>query len=169
MFQKSFVVVAYPRTGSTLIIGNLNDYFGTDALQTHDSTYVPPHGDYTCVITKRTDIFATVCSHLIMLHTNEANNYTNKKVEPFVVDPESMKAFLVGLYDFYQNRNLSHYKKVIEIDFDQLISDPYYLFGQFNIVEKTNYNITKSPYRYQDLILNLDELKEIYNNYNQQL
>ena len=170
MFQKSFVVVAYPRTGSTLIVGNLNDYFGTDTLHTHDSNHVPLHDDYTCIITKRTNIFDTICSHMVMLHTDEASSYTNKKVEQFVVDPEVMKSYLAGLYDFYRTRDLSRYKKVIEIDFDQLISDPYYLFSQFNIVERTNYTkVKQSPYRYQELISNLDQLKEIYNNYNQQL
>lgn len=170
MFQKSFVVLAYPRTGSTLIVGNLNDYFGADVLQTHDSNYTPPHDNYTCIITKRSNVFDTICSHMVMLHTDEANAYTNKKVEPFTVNPESMRAYLAGLYNFYQTRNLSYYKKIIEIDFDQLITDPYYLFSQFNIVEKTDYTRNKqSPYRYQDLIINLDQLTEIYNNYNQQL
>jgi hypothetical protein len=162
-FQKSFVVLAFPRTGSTLIIGNLNEYFKTDALQTHDFNYVPPHENYTCVITKRQDVFSCVASHLVMNRTGESSAYSNKSVEPFVADPLEMQRLLKAFDVFHANRNLSHYKHVIEVDFDRLISDSYYLFRQFNIVEKTMYNIERSPYRYQDLITNLDELKDVFN------
>ena len=162
MFQKSFVVLAYPRTGSTLIIGNINDYFQTDALQTHDPYFVPQHENYTCIITKRKNVFDTICSHLVMNRTHESAAYTNKHIEPFRVSNDEMTGYLLGLYSFYRQRDLSFYENVIEIDFDQLITDPYYLFAQFNLVEKTKYNIQKSPYRYQELIINIDELWSIY-------
>lgn len=164
MFKKSFVVMSFPRTGSTLIIGNINRYFEVDAIQTHNPNFVPPHEDFTCIITKRNDLFNLFCSQLIMDHTRESHAYSNKTIQPFCADPKKLNGYWAAYHDFYQTRNLALYKKIIEIEFENLISDPYYLFGQFNIVEQTTYDQNgRSPYRYQDLITNLDELLEVYN------
>ncbi len=167
MYQKSFVVLAYPRTGSTLVVSNLNAYFNIDAAHTHNPDWVPPHENYTCVVTRRANVFETMCSHFIGIYSAEGVVYSNKHLEPFRVPANDMERYLLGFYDFYRRRNLSYYKQVVEIDFDSLISDPYYLFGQFNITEKTNYMIQKCPYRYQDLIINIDELWSIYESISQ--
>ena len=156
--------MSFPRTGSTLIIGNINRYFGVEAIQTHDPNFVPPHEDFTCIVTRRNDLFNLLCSQLIMDHTHESHNYSDKTVQPFRADPEKLNSLWASWHDFYKLRNLTPYKKIIEIEFESLISNPYYLFGQFNIVEQTTYDQNeRSPYRYQDLITNLDELLEVYN------
>ena len=155
--------MSFPRTGSTLIIGNINRYFEVDAIQTHDPNFVPPHEDFTCIITKRDDLFNLLCSQLVMDHTHESHNYSDKTVQPFCADPEKLNGLWAAHHEFYKTRNLTPYKKIIEIDFENLISDPYYLFSRFNVVEQTTYeNNKRSPYRYQDLITNLDELREKY-------
>jgi len=155
--------MSFPRTGSTLIIGNINRYFGIDATQTHDPNFVPPHEDFTCIITKRDDLFNLLCSQLVMDHTNESHAYSGKIIQPFRADPIKLNGLWAAYHDFHKTRNLTPYKKIIEIEFKNLISDPYYLFNQFNIVEQTTYeNNERSPYRYQDLITNLDELREKY-------
>ncbi len=168
MFKKSFVVLAFPRTGSTLITHNLNRYFGISAIHTHKQDFVAPHEDCTCVITHRANVFDAICSHLVLFRTNEPVNYTNKAMDPFYVPSDEMWSLLQAHQTFHRSRNLSGYKKIVEIDFDQLLADPYHLFAQFNIVERTQYLTKPSPYRYNQLIENYDELQQVYTKFMEQ-
>jgi hypothetical protein len=98
-----------------------------------------------------------------MLHTGEMSLYTGKQFDQFDINPQDFLDLFCGHRDWYKKIDISGYRNVIEIWFEDLMTDPYYLFGKFNIVEKTSYQLTQqSPNRYQDLIRNLDDLRNYY-------
>ena len=163
MFKKSFIVCGFPRTGSTFVKNNLSLYFNVFVDQTHRVEYVPPHSEFTAVVTKRKNVFDTLCSHFVMIHTGEMSIYSNKEFSKFKVNLQQFTNFWRAHYDFYQKLNLSYYKQVIELWYEDVMSDPYHLFSQFNIAEKTYYDESlKCPYRFDNLITNVDELRSQY-------
>ena len=162
MYTKKFVINAFPRTGSTLVRDNLSSYFGVFVEHTHDRLYRPPGDDFTAVVTRRRNVFDCICSHFVMLHTGEMNIYSGREFNQFDIDLRQFKNFVQAHTDYYKKLDLSCYQKVVEIWFEDLISDPWYLFGQFNIVEKTVYGMQKSPNRYQQLVKNINEVYTCY-------
>ena len=162
MFKRSLVIHAFPRTGSTLVRHNLSEYFNIDVEHNHDVLYIPQHSEYTAVVTRRRNVFDCVCSHLVMLHTGEMSIYSHKQFDKFDIDLKSFSSLVTAHEYFYQQIDLSCYRQVVDVGFEELISDPYYLFGKFNIVEKTSYGIEQSPNRYQQLVRNIDEVYTCY-------
>jgi hypothetical protein len=162
MFNKKFVITAFPRTGSTLVRHNLSNYFDVFVEHTHDRLYLPPGDDFTAVVTRRRNVFDCICSHLVMLHTGEMNIYSGQEFDQFDIDLENFAALVQAHNDYYKELDLSCYRQVVEVWFEDLISDPWYLFGQFNIVEKTSYGTNKSPNRYQQLVKNIDDVYTCY-------
>jgi hypothetical protein len=150
-----------------LIAGNLRKQFASSPIvnHLHDTSYIPPvyypPTERICVLSKRKNVFKAVLSLLVLEVTGEPSSYTNKTIEPFTIDLRTFKAVYISHLTFYKQINLSHYDKVIEVWFDELISDPYYLFKQFDITAETDYTvIEKSPYKYQELVTNINELKD---------
>jgi hypothetical protein len=97
-----------------------------------------------------------------MLHTGEMNVYSGQEFDQFSINLNSFSAFVQAHEDYYKDLDLSCYRQVVEVWFEDLINDPWYLFGQFNIVEKTQYSMQKSPNRYQQLVKNIDEVYTCY-------
>lgn len=155
--------MSFPRTGSTLVRHNLSGYFNTTVDHTHKLTYTPPHSDITVIVTRRRNVFDCLCSHFVMLHTGEMSLYTGKQFDQFDIAQKDFRNLFHAHQNYYKKIDISGYKNVIEIWFEDLMTDPYYLFGKFNIVEKTSYQLTRqSPNRYKDLINNLDDLRNYY-------
>jgi hypothetical protein len=97
-----------------------------------------------------------------MLHTGEMNLYSGREFDQFDIDLQSFENVVRAHDDYYQQLDLSCYRQVVEVWFEDLIADPWYLFGQFNIVEKTSYEVQKSPNRYQQLVKNIDDVYTCY-------
>jgi hypothetical protein len=167
---KYFVIYSPMRTGSTIIARNIENFLASvsneyQVVHTHDPKVRPPDGNYTCIVSHRTDIFNSICSLLTSTKTTELVSYTNKPLEKFYVEPNEFIKTFMNMNSFYTEIDRSKFKNIISVDFDLLISDPYYLFGQLGIKERTNYDlIEKSPYKYRELIINFSEIEELYNN-----
>lgn len=94
--------------------------------------------------------------------TNEPNAYQKRELEPFCVMPDNFHGLYQAHLDFYKLIDTSLYKEVVEIFFEPLMNDPYYLFAQFGIDNPTDYSLDqKSPYDYQHLVANLEQLQKI--------
>lgn len=161
--RRSFVIYSPGNTGAELIAWNLDKFLKFFAFRdetphvvriTNNLNFVPDHEDYTCIISKRKNTFDTICDSIIS---------AQKTTDPFSVDPNVFRRLYREIAVFNDTLDLTQYKKVIEVDYDQLLLDPYYLFGQFNIVELTDYNekVIKR-FDYSSIITNSDELKIIY-------
>jgi hypothetical protein len=162
LIQESFVVFSPARTGSSLIVGNLNRYFNTSVVQMHDQHWTPPNNNYTCILSKRENIIDSTLSQLLVSLTHEASIYSNKNLDTFVFNPEQFINIYQLQRDFYKEIDVSKYQKVIEIWYEPLMSDSYYLFQQLDIIEQTVYDKTnKSVYNYNNLITNIDQLRQI--------
>jgi hypothetical protein len=112
----------------------------------------------------RQNILQASLSQLVLEQSNEPTEYTNKTMEPFTANITKFSG-LVSMYkNFYNTVNISKYKKVVEINFEDIFNDEYYLFRCIDISEKTDLSLCrKSPYDYSTLITNINELKEIFN------
>ena len=160
--QPPFVVYSPARTGSSLIVGNLEKYFGVPAVHTHDFAWTPPDDTYTCIISRRAPLIDSVLSVIMAEYTDEYATYTNKEIEPFNVHTGKFTTLYSIHRDFYNSIDRTQFKNVVEIEYDQLMNDPHYLFAQLGINEQTRYDIRqRSPYNYYKLFTNIDELKTI--------
>ncbi|CAB4128185.1 hypothetical protein UFOVP112_11 [uncultured Caudovirales phage] len=168
-FRGQFIIFTPGRTGSTLIIGNLSRYFryAVDIRQEHHSNYKPASDDFTCILSRRRNTFDAIISQLVVEHTKETSIYSGTKNTPMYGSEETFKNLYFMYNSYYKQIDLSGYRNVIEMYYEDLIEDPYYLFSRFNISERTRYDFCeKSPYNKEELIINFDELKELYKKLN---
>ena len=166
MEARTFVVFSPGRTGSTLIVNNINRWAGQDiAYATHNPNFVhsnefiPIHENLVCILSKRQNVFRAALSQLVLEHTQEPTFYTGTKNTPFVADVNRF----YGLYNqyiiFYNSINVNLYNQVIDINFEDMFNDDSYLFRQIGVDYKTDYSLCqKSPYNYYNLITNIDEI-----------
>ena len=168
--QRSVVIYSPMRTGSTIIYNNLLDHMGfTESskfpytvMHTHNPKDTPAETGFTCILSKRKNILDMACSAVIAEKTNEYAEYTGQTVEPFSVSVEQVRQRATDIIDFYNQIDLSIYANVLDIWFDDLLADPYYLYKQFGIDEQIQYDKKlKSPYNYYNIITNIEELKSI--------
>jgi hypothetical protein len=102
----------------------------------------------------------------MMEYTNEESVYSNKLLSPFKADPGKFISCYRNQLNYYNQIDLSRYKQIIEVYYEQLINDPDYLFGLLGIKEKTDYTlVNKSTNNYYNLFTNIAQLKLIADNY----
>jgi len=88
--------------------------------------------------------------------------YSGQEFDQFDIDLHKFEEFAQAYRDYYKELDLTCYRRVVKVWFEDLIDDPWYLFAQFNIVEKTQYAMQKSPNRYQQLVKNIDDVYNCY-------
>lgn len=155
------VVFTPGRTGSTLIATNLRRQFNTtNVIHTHNPLYRPLHKDFYAVVSTR-DNFDAIMSAFVVSKINESQ-YTNKEITPFCVSTTIFDGTYNYYKSFYKLLNKELYKEVIEISYEDLISDPMYLFSKFGVDAPIVESMKRFPYRYQNLIINTDELRDYY-------
>jgi hypothetical protein len=93
--------------------------------------------------------------------TGEFVEYRNKQLKPYAINIKDFKNCYFFQKAFYRLIDHSIYKKVIDIYYEDLISDPECLLSEFNI--KIDASKGKSPYNYYDLVTNIDDLREVFN------
>ena len=132
----------------------------------------------TLVYCVRKNYFNGVISFLVAEITDEWNAYTSKTVEPFVVDTVRFQT-LINDFQYYQTTEIPRdilplFNNLITIEFEDLIScaiPEKYMADQLGIDYDVNKNYQQSDYyissnkntrNYKELILNWDELVDIY-------
>jgi len=127
----------------------------------------------TLVYCVRKNYFDVVISFLVAEITDEWWHYTSKTVEPFVVDTARFKTLLNDIHD-YRTKEIPKdilplFSNAITIEFDNLISaeipEAYVadLLGIDYVINENNCQPgNKNTRNYKDLILNWDELVDIY-------
>ena len=131
----------------------------------------------TLVYCVRKNIFDVAISFLVAENTDEWYFYTSKTVEPFVVDTVRFQKLIKDLYYLQTveipNNILPLFTDYVTIDYDRLISSAIpekYIADQLGIDYDANKNYgqpgsassAKNTRNYKDLILNWDELVDIY-------
>ena len=131
----------------------------------------------TLVYCVRKNYFDVTISFLVAEITHEWHFYTKKTVEPFVVDTVRFETFINELH-YHQTTVIPRdilplFNNLIVIDFDHMTSASIpekYIADKLGIDYATNKNyyqpgsapINKNTRNYKDLILNWDELVDIY-------
>jgi hypothetical protein len=105
-------------------------------------------------------------------HTNEFFVYTDTPVPQFNVDPNDFTNLLHGLHITYQlvdSEVMPMYNSMIRIDYNSLVAAAVpekYVADQLGIDYTVNSEYThqsiKNPRNYKDLILNWEELHQLY-------
>lgn len=160
------------RTGSHLLINNLSKHYNTvlrsdhninftdGMVHTHNPMYIPPTENFIAIISCRRNLFESILSAELAKTTNEFTRYTNKKVTPYAIDIVNFKYCYFYQKAFYRAINRSAYKKVVDIFYEDLVSNPECLLSEFGI--RLDISSGKSPYNYHNIITNINELKEVY-------
>ena len=158
--MSAFVVFSPCRTGSTIIINNLLKDKKNTVVHTHDPTWRPQSEDFVCILSRREDPLAAVISQSVMEVTGEVHTYSNS-ITPFVVDLDRFYNLYLAHKIFYKKIVLDGYKQIIDIWYNRLVADPYYLFRELGQHQQTDYStIPKSPYDYTKIITNYEQLQE---------
>jgi len=161
--QETFGYVIYSpcRTGSTLIRNNLQ-LITPNVIHTHSSSLVALRYNRICILSKRRNVFSEVLSHAVADVINEGYAYTDRLIEPFAIDPDVFISLYRAHKEFYNKIDTRLYARVVDIWFEQLLEDPYYLFRELGHTRATDYTAhTKSPRDYRTLVTNFDQLNEI--------
>lgn len=126
----------------------------------------------TLIVCNRSSYFDAAVSYVVAKHTNEFFVYTDTPVPQFNVDPDDFTNLLHGLHITYQlvdSEVMPMYNSMIRIDYNSLVAAAVpekYVADQLGIDYTVNSEYThqsiKNPRNYKDLILNWEELHQLY-------
>lgn len=165
--MSSYIIYSIGRTGSTLLTRNINAYFNDDARShvihqsnfVHTANLIPWDESMICIRSRRRDLFKTAISMVIAEHTRQADTY-DTNIEPFDVNSEYFKSLFSVFTEFYDKIDTSRYAGVFDVYFEDLMSDDKILLKTLGIDKIIDYTLCdKSPHVPENLILNYDELK----------
>lgn len=167
------VILTPGRTGSHLILKNLSTYFrenwyyetvtgGRGIVHTHNPHFVPPVNDFIGIRSRRRDQFSAIMSAILAKRTGEHGYYTGKAVEQFSVAQQEFFNTYHFHKTFFDNIDANRYNKLVDVYYEDMLADRYYLFGQLGMTVSCIYPGEKSPYNYNQLITNVDELREYH-------
>jgi hypothetical protein len=184
--KMNYVVFGPGRTGSQLIASALGAelkthtiYYTPYSLPPHDAIYrlhsfvlhthnldagldLPTKNSCTAIISNRINEYAGAISHFTSLYTKNYSSYSSKTTAPGVVDPEVFKQVVLERRQHYNLINLEGYAKIVNINYEDMVTNPYYLFQQLDIPNtKMKYLTQKSPYG-STLIQNAVQLYGVY-------
>ena len=188
---KNFVIYGPGRTGSHWVESILIGLLAPTSFRYSDCSLLPGGWIYhtnridklldmpreirdsvTLVVCNRSNYFDAAVSYVVAKHTDEWFVYTDKPVAPFNVDPDDFINLLHGLYDAFQlvdSEVIPRYNRVIRIDYNSLVAAAVpekYVADQLGIDYTVNseytYQSVKNPRNYKDLILNWEDLHQLY-------
>jgi hypothetical protein len=122
----------------------------------------------TLIISLRRDVFAQVMSLIVAGVVDEwsGKDYSNKPVDPVTIDPSKFINALIFMLNWQNRVNLSNYKKVVTIYYEDLIGQgAEFLARELNleyVESRVGQVYQKSPYSYKNIILNWEELYQEY-------
>ena len=158
-----FVVYSPARTGSSAISKVLKScYQSSTVYQTHNPLFLPETPEkHVAIISKRSDLFQTMISKLTLNHTKEFSGYDpSLKVDSFEIKKDAFEGLYHFMKTFYYLIDTSKFADFNEVLFENFISDPESILTfpgrQGNVPILKN----KSPYNYSELILNMDQCKK---------
>lgn len=161
----SAVIFTPGRTGSHIIIENLSKKFcSSNLIHMHNPLHEPINNNFIGILSRRHNIFEALLSTAVASVTNEFKFYSNKKIDPFVFPINKFKNHYLFHKAFYELVNKSYFKETVDIYYEDMLTDPKYLFKLFGIDQSLlDTDLKKSPYNYYELILNVNELNDLYN------
>jgi hypothetical protein len=167
----SAVVLTPGRTGSQLILKNLSHHFKKNAriIHSHDPLIIPVTAESWVFVSHRRDIFSSIISTLVGTRTNEFTQYQGKYNKRFTVEQIEFTNAYQHHQIFYKVINKNNFAQCIDVYYEELIADPYYLFSKLDIKKPINLTLQdKSPYNNKELIINIDQCYNWFEQLNSQ-
>jgi len=157
-----FVVFTPGRTGSSLIFKNLLKHFGKNiGVHSHSPLISSTTENTWAIVSHRRDLFSAIISTLVGKRTEEYIQYQGVYNTRFSVDQVEFEATYQHYKLFYRAINRCNFNKVIDIYYEDLISDPKLLFASLGIEKTINLTLQeKSPYKNKELLINLDQCQQ---------
>lgn len=176
--QKYYIITGGGRTGShwvEQIVRYLDPEAITDHTNEHDDLLNYPARVKTNSILVpcfRRDKFASVISFFVAVHTQEWFNYDiHREIVPIRISEEEFKQKLQDTYRWDDNFNIRvrpQFQPVIDIWYEDLISNKSpedYIKDKLNIPTQllpNHWGLSKNPRDYSKIVVNYQELREIY-------
>jgi len=101
-----------------------------------------------------------VASKLDKFHWHAVTTSIN--IDPFKIDNMDFTNMFVFQTAFYQAIESRKFTNSIEIVYEELLSDPTYLFSKFGHDCNIKNLLAKSPYTADSFIINIEQLKDLY-------
>ena len=182
----NYIVYGPGRTGSLMIAGDLSralpghkvyyspgvqrvidEVTGAAIIHTHNANQtVIDRSNYTAIISRRKDEFATAVSAMTAEYTKQFGPYTSSDFKPFVANVDQFNTTIHYIRDFYHRLDLKGYPQVFDIWYEDMIEDTFYLRRACGLGHTPmEYYHHRSPFGMR-LILNLEELHKEYQRMN---
>jgi hypothetical protein len=166
----SAVVFTAGRTGSHLIKQNLSKYFNSDqVMQTHNPLLELPTANTIPVISRRRNMFDAIISMIVASRIDKfhwTQHDATINIDPFDIDPVDFEHLFVFQTAFYRAIDERKFTNSVEIFYEDMLDDSSHLFSKFGHTHTIENLLTKSPYDSNSLIINIDQLQDLYNQLN---
>lgn len=165
---EHYIVSGSGRVGGHLL-ASIIDSAGVSAVHTHDPAYSTGNDSATALImVDRRDVFAVVMSNLLVWHSDQSTEY-KKTVEPYT---ESEQQFRL-LYRFHKEYLPKHdftrpYGLVEKFYYEDFVNDHNHVLNRLGLTAVKSIATVPAPYNYRDIILNHEELRQVYESLEQQ-
>ena len=167
-----YVVSSPSRTGSTLLCNILKSAGQTEVMQTHNCFFSVDEPESTVVLfSLRRDLFRSIMSCLIGKRTKIYNLYDDISVptiEPFVLDCTDYESEFQRQYRWHKWYVQSHdiskpYRQIETFYLEDFVNNYELVYKKLMLTKQQEVMVPKeSKYLYQDLVLNHQQCKEIF-------
>lgn len=122
------------------------------------------------LVCRRHDIFSSAISYFVANYTDEWFEYTNNTIKPFIIDASVLQTKILGIKHWYEELDQiikPQYNSVVDFWYEDLVltHPEQYLGNLLGIDAKSltyDWNRNKNPRDYSKLVVNYQELQEIY-------
>jgi hypothetical protein len=165
---EHYVISGSGRVGIHLLT-SIIDSAGVSAISTHDPAHSTGNDSTTALImADRRDTFAVVMSNLLVWRSNQPTEY-KKTIEPYT---ESEQQFRL-LYRFHKEYLPKHdltrpYGLIEKFYYEDFVNDHNHVLNRLGLTAVKSITTVPAPYNYRDIILNHQELRQVYENLEQQ-
>jgi len=160
-----YVISGPARVGGNLLADIIRSC-GAKATHTHNPLLeFDDYANVVLIIVNRHDKFAAIMSNCIVWHTGQSVTYNLIKIEPFLVTPETFIQRYVDNMDQNQKHDLTrNYKSVNMFWYEDFVNNHEYVCERLNLIQVSPLllHAVPAPYNYKDLIINYQDLKNIF-------
>jgi hypothetical protein len=163
---KKAIIFTAGRTGSRLIKANLTAVLKIEAVSMHNPMFPVGESDI-CIVSKRKNGFIAALSMVVASKINKFHFYPSDNVIldtiPFIVNATDISNhcfFQKAFYKLIEKRNIPN---PIEIFYEDMVADRFYLFNKLNLNYPMKDFLQKSPYNVLELVPNWEELENLFN------
>lgn len=167
-----YVISSPSRTGSTLLFEIIKSAGCNDILHTHNCFFSVDNCQATTVVfSSRRDLFRSMMSCLIEKRRKTFNCQDNQdlpKIEPFTIECVDYESEFQKQYRWHKWYIPSHnldkpYHRVETFYLEDFVNNYDFVYKNLNLIQQREVRAPKeSQYRYQDVVVNHAQCKEIF-------